>query len=51
MDEIDLGRNQPEYGQKVEECLKLADLLIINDGTVEDLNKKLEKISESILSS
>jgi dephospho-CoA kinase len=51
MDEIDLGRNQPEYGQRVEECLRLADLLIINDGTVEDLNKKLEKISESILSS
>jgi dephospho-CoA kinase len=51
MDETDLGRNQPEYGQRVEECLRLADLLIINDGTVEDLNKKLEKISESILSS
>jgi dephospho-CoA kinase len=51
IDETDLGRNQPEYGQKVEECLKLADYLIINDGSINELNKKLEEIVKAILSS
>jgi len=51
IDEIDNGKNQPEYGQKVGECLKLADYLIINDGSLDELNKKLEEISKLILSS
>jgi dephospho-CoA kinase len=51
IDETDLGKNQPEYGQNVEECLKLADYLIINDGSVNELNKKLEEIAKAILSS
>jgi dephospho-CoA kinase len=51
MEEVDLGKNQPEYGQKVEECLKLSDYLIINDGSIDELNKKVEKISKAILSS
>ena len=51
MDEADNGKGQPEYGQRVGECLKLADYLIINDGTIEELNKKLEEISKLILSS
>jgi len=51
IDETDNGKNQPEYGQRVGECLKLADYLIINDGSLEELNKKLEKISKLILSS
>jgi dephospho-CoA kinase len=51
IDETDNGKNQPEYGQRVGECLKLADYLIINDGSLDELNKKLEKISKLILSS
>ncbi|MFZ8830260.1 MAG: AAA family ATPase [Candidatus Aenigmatarchaeota archaeon] len=51
IDEIDLGNNQPEYGQRVGDCLKLADYLIINDGSINELYKKLEEISKSILSS
>jgi dephospho-CoA kinase len=51
IDETDLGKNQPEYGQKVGECLKLADYLIINDGSINELNKKLEEIAKAILSS
>jgi len=51
VDEVDMGKNQPEYGQNAGECLKLADYLIINDGTIEELNKKLEEISKIILSS
>jgi dephospho-CoA kinase len=48
MDKTDFGENQPEYGQKVGECLKLADYLIINDGTMDELNKKLEDLSKII---
>jgi dephospho-CoA kinase len=51
IDEIDLGKNQPDYGQNVKTCLKLADYLMINDGSISELNKKLEKISKAILSS
>jgi dephospho-CoA kinase len=51
IDETDNGKNQPEYGQRVGECLKFADYLIINDGSLDELNKKLEKISKLILSS
>jgi dephospho-CoA kinase len=51
IDETDLGKNQPEYGQNVEECLKLSDYLIINDGSINELNKKLEEIARAILSS
>jgi dephospho-CoA kinase len=51
IDETDLGKNQPEYGHNVEECLKLADYLIINDGSINELNKKLEEIAKAILSS
>jgi len=51
MDERDMGKNQPEYGQNAEACLKLADYLIINDKSLEDLNEKLEEISKAILSS
>ncbi len=49
MDEIDAGKNQPEYGQRVHDCLRLADYLIINDSSMEDLNKKLEEICKTIL--
>jgi len=50
IDETDIGKGQPDYGQKVGECLKLADYLIINDESVEKLNEKLEKIAMLILS-
>jgi len=51
MDEIDVGRNQPEYGQRVYDCLRLADYLIVNDSSIEEFNKKLEEICRVILSS
>jgi dephospho-CoA kinase len=51
IDEIDLGKDQPDYGQNVKACLKLADYLVINDGSISELNKKLEEISKAILSS
>lgn len=44
LDERDLGKNEPEYGQQVKKCLEKADLILINDGTIEDFEKKLNEI-------
>jgi dephospho-CoA kinase len=35
-----------ETGQQLEACLRLADILIINDGTLEALGRKLEEALE-----
>ena len=35
---------EQEKGQQLQTCMKLADFLIINDGTIDQFNKKLEKI-------
>jgi len=35
-----------ETGQQLEACLRLADVLIINDGTIEALGRKLEETLE-----
>lgn len=36
------GVGENENGQQVQKCIELADHLIINEGTLEDLEKKLE---------
>ena len=48
VNERDLGKNEPEYGQQVAKCLQQADFLIINDSSVEDLRKKVEEIVKKI---
>ncbi|MEM7818659.1 MAG: AAA family ATPase [Candidatus Aenigmatarchaeota archaeon] len=48
IDKRDQGENEPEYGQKTKECLEKADFLIINDSTLEDLEKKVNEIAEKI---
>jgi len=39
----DLGEAEPDYGQQVKACMKLADVTVINDGSVEDLEKKMKE--------
>lgn len=39
----DLGEGQPEYGQQVGPCMKMADVTIVNDGSVEDFEKKIKE--------
>lgn len=48
IDERDQGKNEPEWGQQTKKCLEQADFLIINDGTIEDLRKKVEDIVKKI---
>ena len=44
MDRRDRGLNEEQSRQQVDKCLKLADYLIINNGTPEELIKKVEEI-------
>ncbi len=44
----DLGENQPEYGQKVKECMEIADFKILNNGSLKDLHKEVDEILERI---
>lgn len=46
--ERDLGIDQPDYGQNVRGCIEMSDQLIINDGTEEDLDEKIEDVLLSI---
>ncbi|MDI6806425.1 MAG: AAA family ATPase [Candidatus Aenigmarchaeota archaeon] len=48
LDERDKGKNEPEWGQQVAKCLEQADYLIINDGTIEDLRKKVEHVIKEL---
>lgn len=41
-DERDQGINQPEYGQQVRKCMEMADVVIQNDGNLEELQKKVD---------
>jgi len=42
--ERDLGINQPEYGQQVKKCIELADVVIINNGSLQELQEKLAQL-------
>ena len=44
IDECDQGKDQPEYGQQVRKCIEMADVIIQNDGSLEDLQKKIEDV-------
>lgn len=40
--EVESGKGQPEKGLQIAKCLDQADFLIINEGTLSDLKKKVE---------
>lgn len=44
IDERDQGKDEPEYGQHVAKCMKIADLVVQNDGNLEDLRAKLQEV-------
>lgn len=43
VDDRDQGKDQPEYGQQVRKCIEMADVIIQNDGTIEDFQKKIDE--------
>lgn len=44
----DKGVGEASYGQQNAKCFELADLKIVNDGTVEDLKNQVDKILKEI---
>lgn len=50
IDDIELGFNSPKYGLRILDCMKMADIFILNDSTIEDLKKKVDKIVDRLKS-
>lgn len=46
----DRGIGQEDYGQQVDACVAKADIVIENNGTIEDLKKKMAAVLNMILS-
>lgn len=48
MDKRDKGLNEAESGQQVAKCLMMADFKIMNNGSIGELNEKVEQVLEKI---
>lgn len=48
-DEHDQGKDQPEHGQNVRKCIEMADVILQNDGSLEDLQKKVDNVVKEVL--
>jgi dephospho-CoA kinase len=48
LDERDQGSGEPLYGQQVKKCMELADIVFINDGSVQQLNEKINSFIISL---
>ncbi len=43
LDERDQGKEESDYGQQVRKCIEMADITIQNDGSLEDLERKVKE--------
>ena len=48
MDQRENGVGEPEYGQHVADCIALADWVIVNDGSLTELERKVDKLAKWI---
>ena len=48
MEERDFGINQPEYGQQNAALFKMADKVIVNDGSFEELKEKVGELLKEL---
>lgn len=48
LDERDQGKDEPEYGQQVKKCVEMADVVIQNDGSLEEFQKKVEDVIKQL---
>lgn len=48
LDKRDQGEGEPEYGQQTKKCIEKADFVIINDGSVEQLEAKVDEVISKI---
>lgn len=49
VDERDQGANEPDCGQQTKKCLEAADFVLVNDGSAEQMESKLNDISHKIM--
>ena len=47
-DERDQGVGEPLHGQRVRECIQMADFLIVNEGSLEEVDEKVMKILKEL---
>ena len=45
----DFGESEEKSGQQVGKCMAMADFHLINDSTIEEFNKEIEKLYKEIL--
>ena len=48
LDERDFGKNEPEEGQQVRKCMAMADINLVNDGSLLGFHKYIEEIFKKI---
>jgi dephospho-CoA kinase len=48
IDERDRGKGEKQSGQQVDACFKMADLIIMNHGTLNELKDKVDKLSKAL---
>lgn len=47
-DDRELGINEPEYGLRIKDCMKMADIAIINEGSKEELEREVEYLCKQL---
>ena len=47
-DSREMGDTEPPYGLQLKKCIEQADFVINNEGTVEDLQKKVDEVIQRI---
>lgn len=48
LNERDMGANEPEYGQRVKDCMNMADFTVVNDGDKRQLESKVLEVMKQI---
>jgi len=48
LNERDLGINEPDYGQRVKDCMNIADFTVLNDGSRKDLEGKVLEVMKQV---
>jgi dephospho-CoA kinase len=48
VDRRDKGFGEPAWGQQVNKCLEMVDFTILNEGSLEDLERKVEEIIKAL---
>jgi len=48
LDDRDQGIGEDLHGQQVKRCMEMADVVVMNDGNIEQLNEKLDTVVSSM---